>query len=312
MSISPPAPRLFRPRVDIQGTYLGVLYHTHNGGTQLALGRTERQLTVVWRTVVENLGRKEVTRCATYRLAFGDPAPDLLRTLDEKRLAECLDAYKQALARAARAEGPPQGMRFCLDSEYTSDDFPVRGEGFDLEYPQLQSDDHTWCKRCAYGLLWEGDTSPERQQRAWEATLWNERFVRLMVEHMNREEARGARVQPADYALRERPDRPPGDPTHVLHADFGHHSAGIVMSPVGEVDFGENFHTRQILAFVRAETIDLPFVEETVRAWQTLLENEERRRKEEWHNGWAEREAKAAASGRQLLQEFARALGMEV
>ncbi len=47
---------------------------------------------------------------------------------------------------------------------------------------------------------------------------------------------------------------------------------------------------------------------ETVRAWQTLLENEERRRKE----AWAERAAKAAASGRQLLQEFARALGMEV
>ena len=80
-------------------------------------------------------------------------------------------AALEALARAARAEGPPQGMRFCLDSEYTSDDFLVRGEGFDLEYPQLQSDDHTWCKRCAYGLLWEGDTSPERQQRAWEATL---------------------------------------------------------------------------------------------------------------------------------------------
>lgn len=310
MTISPPAPRLFRPQVDIQGTYYGVLYHTHNGGTQLALGRTEAQLAVVWRTVVENLGRKEVDRCATYRLAFVDPAPDLLRALDEKRVAECLDTYKQALARAACSAGPPPGMRFCLDSEYLSD-LPLHTRGYDPKYPPPITEEHAWCRRCAYGLLWEGDTNPERQQRAWEATLWNEQFVRRMVEHMNREDARGARVQPASYELRERPDRPPGDPTHVLHADFGHHAAGIMMSPVGEVDFREHLHTRQVLSFVRAEPVDIPLVEETVRTWQALLENEERRRKEAWQREGAERNARDADRDRQILREFARALGME-
>lgn len=305
MTISPPTPRLYHPRVDIQGMYYGVLYHTHNGGTQLALGRTEAQIAVVWRTVVENLGRKEVDRCATYQLAFVDPAPDLLRALDEKRLAECLDTYKLALAQAACSSGPPPGMRFCHDSEYLSD----REIDDDTEYPAPITEKHADCLRCAYGLLWEGDTSPKRQQYAWTSILWNEEAVRLMGEHTNRMEARGARLKPASYAMQERPQRPPAEPTHVLHADFGHHSRGIVMSPIGEVDFGEGFHTQQVLSFVRALPLELPFVEQTVSAWQARLEEEEKQFQEQTRQQWATQDTERASKDRQLLHEFTRAIG---
>jgi len=295
--------------MDIQGVYLGVLYHTHNGGTQLALGRTENQLTTVWRTVVENLGRREIDRHTSYRLTFEDPAPDLLSKLDEKRVAECLDAYKANLARAACATSPPPGMRFCLDSEYLSD-LPLRGPGYNPKYPPPITEEHSWCRRCAYGLLWEGDTNPERQQREWEALLWNEQFVRRMVEYMNYEDARGSRVQPASYELRERPNRPPGNPTHVLHADFGHHSAGVVMSPIEEVDFEENFHTRQVLSFVRAEVIDLPFVPETIRAWQERLDAEEKRRNATFKKDVARRDQEAEARYLRFREDFVRAVGL--
>jgi len=305
LDIFPPiVPRWFFPQSVLRGPFEAVLYHTHNRGQHLALGRTEKALLSVWSEAVQNVAHDDTLKLACWHLHFVDPPEEVAVALDRKRFADCLDGFLRDLGSASSALALPTGMRPCGDHEYLGDPDYGPASQYKREFSNLgRAFVHEYCERCVWGMLWEGDESPEAQRSMWEALLRNPEVVRLIGERRLAQDVRHARGKPARAPLRERPLPAPGPPcTHVLGADFGHHHSGLELCEF-KPEVAES-NPESFVAFASARASGFPTVDKVLADLRADIKRENDERKRKYALGRKQEEEARLRLDLQLLEAF--------